>query len=91
MEQAILDKVKNEMLNSNIYEKVNEMPTRNMAAITIHVFDNIRIRQAHNGQESYDVNFRGQSIGRIPRDDFYSIIEERKNKAVNDFLNLKWE
>lgn len=83
---ALIKKITDKMLSSKGYSKSEEPRQHSTAACTVHHFDNIYIRQAHNGQESYAVYFSGDLVGRIPRDDFYATMDVRKNQALKSFM-----
>lgn len=80
-------KVVSKIMKSSSYNKSYESPFRSKAAVTRHQFDDLEITEAHNGQAEYKVYIRGENLGSIPRNQFHSAVELRKNNQLQSFMN----
>ncbi len=82
-----ISKVCQKILDSQRYHKRHEDRSGNVAPSTRHCFDDMEITQYHNGQSTYEVLFRGESVGRIPSSDFHNSIRGRESNTKQSFLN----
>lgn len=79
-------KIYEKVMTSYSYRQEFESPDRSKAAITRHCFDDMNVTQAHNGQVSFRVFFRGEEIGSISREKFNEALLKRKDKTAHAFL-----
>lgn len=79
-------KIYEKVLTSYTYRQEFESPVQSKAAITRHCFDDMNVTQAHNGQASFRVFFRGAEIGSISREKFNEAISKRKERIAYAFL-----